>query len=113
MENLNFIVLEGELIRDPLYRETELGLPCCCFTVVNRSTDSNGTPETNFINIDTWSKVAEKCARFLRKGTVVRVRGRLNRTLLTDRDGTVHALTGIDARHVDIISKPADSRHAA
>lgn len=116
MYNLNLIVLEGTLIRDPELQECETGIPKCCFTLVNHASgfqDAQWFEEVNFINVVTWSKVAEKCAEFLQKESTVRVRGRLHQQTVSDRSGNNYSLIEINAQHVDLIFPATGERKIA
>ncbi len=76
---LNRIVLIGRLTRDPDMRFTGNGIPVTNFTLaVQRNyTNQQGEREVDFINIVTWRKLAEHCAKYLAKGRLVAVDGSL------------------------------------
>ncbi len=76
---LNKVVLIGRLIKDPDLRYTTNGVPVTRFTLaVNRNfTNSQGEREADFIPIQTWRGTAENCAKYLSKGRMVAVAGRI------------------------------------
>jgi single-strand DNA-binding protein len=76
---LNRIVLIGRLTRDPELRYTPSGVAVCTFTLaVDRPyTNQDGERGTDFINIVTWRGLAETCARYLKKGRLTGLEGRL------------------------------------
>ncbi len=76
---LNKVILTGRLVRDPELRYTENGVPFTVFTLaVDRNYfDSEGERQTDFIDILTWRKLAETCSKYLKKGRLVAVDGRL------------------------------------
>lgn len=97
MKNLNFIIVEGNLVRDPEYRVTEVGLPMCRFTVANNYSykkNDQWINDVNFINIVSWGRTAENCGQYLKKGHSVRIKGRVDQTYLKREDG--HSISMID-----------------
>ena len=79
MADLNKIVLIGRLTRDPDLRFIPDGTPVCSFSVaVNRAFKGrDGSKEVDFINITTWRGLAERCGKYLKKGSQVGLTGRL------------------------------------
>jgi single-strand DNA-binding protein len=97
MKQLNLVVIEGNLTRDPDFRPTDKGLPMCRFGLANNYSykkDEDWVKNTSFFNVVAWSKVAETCGRFLKKGHGVRVHGRLDQKKYTNADGK--EVSGID-----------------
>lgn len=77
-ENFNF--LEGNMTKDPVYRNTPSGTLICNFTIANNRQYKSGEEkkhETSFIDIEAWSKQAENCQVFGKKGRFCRIKGRL------------------------------------
>lgn len=74
--NINQVNLGGRLTRDPELRMTPNGLNVCTFSlaVTDHFKDKK---ETLFIDITTFAKAAENCAKFLCKGARCYVEGRL------------------------------------
>ena len=85
---LNRVVLIGRLTKDPELRYTPTGIPVTTFILaVNRSfTNSQGEREADFIPIQVWRKQAENCAKYLSKGRLVAVSGRIQ-TRSYEQDG--------------------------
>ncbi|MDD5659744.1 MAG: single-stranded DNA-binding protein [Actinomycetota bacterium] len=76
-----FMVISGNLTRDPELRFTPSGSPVTTFGIaVNRNYQDRKTAEwvenTEFYRIVTWFKQAENCAESLKKGDRVVVIGR-------------------------------------
>ncbi len=75
---LNKVILIGRLTREPDLRYTPSGTPVAKFTLaVDRRTNKQGERQADFIDIITWQKIAETCAKHLGKGRLVAVEGRL------------------------------------
>jgi single-strand DNA-binding protein len=104
MNNLNSILLEGNLVRDPLLRSTSKGTSVCTFTLASNRffrQDSGMEKEVNFFDVETWSKLAEHCYNQGRKGRGVRVVGRLKQDRWNGTDGRTHSRVAIVAEHVE------------
>lgn len=76
---LNKVVLIGRLTKDPDMRFTQSQRAVCSFTLaVNRNfTTQGGEREADFINIVSWGKTAENVSKYLSKGSLVAVDGRI------------------------------------
>ena len=85
---LNHVVLIGRLTRDPESRKTNTGLTVVSFTVAVDDTfkGPNGEKNTLFMNCSIFGTKAENVAKFVRKGSLVAVSGRLNQRKYTNRD---------------------------
>ena len=104
MNNLNSVLLEGNLCRDPELRYTPKGTPVCTLVVAsNRSYKVEGErhEEVSFVEATTWGKLATVCAEHLAKGRGVRVVGRLKQERWEDGDGNARAKVVIVAEHVE------------
>jgi single-strand DNA-binding protein len=104
MNNLNSILIEGNLVRDPLYRATPKGTPVCTFSLASNrfyKQDSQMEKEVSFFDVETWSKLADQCHNLGRKGRGVRVVGRLKQERWTGADGKTHSKISIVAEHVE------------
>ena len=85
---LNKVVLIGRLTKDPDLRYTQFGIAVTTFFLaVNRNfTNSQGKREADFIPIQVWRNAAENCAKYLSKGRLVAVAGRIQ-TRSYEQDG--------------------------
>jgi single-strand DNA-binding protein len=113
MNNLNSILIEGNLVRDPLLRSTPKGTPICTFTLASNrffKQDSGLEREVGFFDVETWSKLAEHCYNQGRKGRGVRVVGRLKQNRWNGTDGKLHSRVTIVAEHVEF--RPEFKREA-
>jgi len=74
---MNKIFLIGNLTRDPESSTTNSGIAMCRFSIaVNRPfANADGVRETDFFNITAWRNLAERCAKFVRKGNKVAITG--------------------------------------
>ena len=76
---MNKVVLIGRLTKDPELRYTPSNVPTTTFSLaVNRNfTNQNGVREADFINIVVWRKQAETAKKYLSKGSLIAIEGRI------------------------------------
>ena len=104
MNNLNSILIEGNLVKDPELSYTAKGTAVCKFSVAcNRAfkQDDQLQKEVSFFDVSTWTRLAEVCGEYLKKGRGVRAVGRLKQDRWTDTDGKPHSRVEIVAEHVE------------
>ena len=104
MNNLNSVLLEGNLCRDPELRYTSKGTAVCTLVVAsNRSykVEDERQEEVSFFETTTWGKLATTCAEYLSKGRGVRVVGRLKQERWDDGEGNPRARVLVIAEHVE------------
>lgn len=104
MNNLNSILIEGNLVRDPELSYTPKGVAVCKFAVAcNRQwkQDDEVQKEVSYFDVTTWTRLAEVCGEYLKKGRGVRVVGRLKQDRWTDADGKGRSKVLIMAEHVE------------
>ncbi|MCL2185901.1 MAG: single-stranded DNA-binding protein [Treponema sp.] len=107
MNNLNSILIEGNLVKDPLLRSTPKGTQVCTMCIASNrffkqnNQDAGFEKEVSFFDVETWSKLAEACYAKGRKGRGVRVVGRLKQDRWNSPDGKFHSRVTIIAEHVE------------
>ncbi len=81
MRSVNKVILIGNLTRDPEMKETQSGQPITTFGIAtNRewnTSDSERKKSTEFHEVVAWSKLAEICSNYLKKGKLVYLEGYL------------------------------------
>ena len=100
---LNKICLQGRLVADPELRHTQNGIAVASFRLaVDRDFKDRETGErkADFINIVAWRQTAEFVSRFLTKGRLAIVEGKLQTRDYTDRDGNRRYATEVVADNV-------------
>ena len=87
---INRVVLVGRLTRDPELRRTNSGTSVCSFTVAvdNRTKNADGTKTASFIPCTAFQQSADNMSKFLRKGSLVGIEGRLNQRSYVRQDGS-------------------------
>ena len=87
---LNHIVIMGRLARDPELRHTQTGTPVATFRLaVDRDYKDKTTGErgTDWIDVVAWRNTGEFVSRYLSKGRLAVVEGRLQMREWTDKEG--------------------------
>jgi single-strand DNA-binding protein len=104
MNNLNSILIEGNLVRDPDYRETAKGTSLCTFSIASNRFYKQGEvleKEVSYFDVETWSKLAQGCYNQGHKGRGVRVVGRLKQERWNGTDGKARSKVTIVAEHIE------------
>lgn len=109
--NLNKAMIIGNLTRDPEIRNTAGGQPVASFGIATNLvwTDQSGQQQkkTEFHNIIAWRRLADICAKYLRRGSKVYVEGRLQTTDWTGQDGIKRYRTEIVAENLIMLDTKA------
>lgn len=103
MNTINSIIIEGNLVRDPMFKMTPSGAALCTFTLAaNRNYVRNNetVKEVSFFDIETWSEMAKQCSQDGQKGRGVRVVGRLKQDRWKDSEGKMHSRIKVVADNV-------------
>lgn len=81
MNNINRVVLTGNLTADPELRALPSGTSVCSMRIACNTRRKDGTGEwvdkPNYFNVTIWGVRGESVARYLKKGRGVAVDGRL------------------------------------
>lgn len=107
----NVVVLQGRLARDPELRQTGTGKQVARFTLaVDRGRkDANGQSQTDWINVIAWERLADFAYKYLSKGQMVNVDGRLQSSSYTARDGTSRTVLEVVANNINFCGSKVDS----
>src|SRR5438132_869845 len=92
LPELNLVLLNGRLTRDPEVFFTPGGAAKCSFSIaVNRRVKDQKTSEWKdevlYMPIVVWREQAERCKEKLKKGSPVHVEGRLRERAFEDKSG--------------------------
>ena len=109
---INRAILIGRLGRDPEIRYTTSGMPVVNFSLATDETwnDQNGERQrrTEWHQIVAWSKLAEICQKYLKKGRLVFIDGRIKTREWDDRDGNKRRTTEIVASDMKMLGSRGD-----
>ena len=105
MNQLNSIILEGNLTKDPLLLDATETFKVCKFSIaVNRwykNQKDEGVEEVSFFDAECYGKLAEVCAKKGSKGRGVRIVGRLKQNSWKDENGKSHSRVIVIAEHIE------------
>ena len=105
MNQLNSLILEGNLVRDAVLTEPAPGFKKCIFTVgVNcfyKNKKNEDVSEASFFDVEAYNQVAEWCGKKATKGRGVRVVGRLKQDTWKDSDGKTLSKVYVVAEHIE------------
>ena len=104
MNNLNSILIEGNMVKDPLLRSTSKGTQVCTMRLASNrfyKMDSGFEKEVSYFDVESWGRLAEACYNKGKRGKGIRVVGRLKQSRWSDPDGKPHSRVTIIAEHVE------------
>ena len=109
MPEINYVIVAGNLTRDPVFRQTTNQTPVVNFSLASnrRYKDSSNQWQEDvcYIGIVAWNKLAESCRERLKKGSAVLVDGELqSRSWKTD-EGNNRSIVEIKARRIQFLNK--------
>ncbi len=108
---MNKAILIGRLTRDPELRYTSSNRAVCQFTVaIDRpfTNQSTGQREADFINIVAWDKTGENVGKYMTKGRLIAVEGRIQTRNYENNEGRKVYVTEVIASNVQFL----ESRNA-
>jgi len=110
MNNLNSLIIEGNVVRQGNLVEPADGFKICSFPVaVNRwykNKSGEGVTEVSYFEVEAYGRMAEVCEKQSTKGRGVRVVGRLKQDRWKDDDGKSHSKIYVVAEHIEYKPKP-------
>ena len=109
---MNKAILIGRLTRDPELRYTSSNRAVCQFTVaIDRpfTNQSTGQREADFINVVAWDKTGENVGKYMAKGRLIAVEGRIQTRNYENNEGRRVYVTEVIANNVQFL----ESRNAA
>ena len=102
---MNKTFLIGRLTRDPELRYSSSNMPIVNFTIaIDRAfTNKDGQRETDFIRIVAYNKQAENVKKYVAKGALVAIDGRIQTGSYDDKDGKKVYTTDVVADRVQFL----------
>ena len=105
---VNKVILVGNLGKDPELRYTGSGTAVCNFSLATNESYKNAEGEmvekTEWHNLVVWSRLAEICNEYLKKGSQAYFEGSLQTRSYDDRDGNKKYTTEIKVREMMMLS---------
>ena len=112
---INRVVLVGRLTRDPELRTTNSGTSVCSFTVAvdNRQKNPDGTKSASFIPCTAFQQSADNMSKFLKKGSLVGIVGRLNQRSYLNKDNVKVTVIEVLCDSVQFLEPKGEGRQVA
>jgi single-strand DNA-binding protein len=104
MNNLNSILIEGNITRDPMSRQTPRGVCVTTFPIASSRYyrgDAGLEKDVSYFDIESWGKLAEVIVAQGKKGQCVRIVGRLRQDRWEGSDERTHSRIIVVAEHVE------------
>lgn len=109
MNQLNSLIIEGNVCREPEVKQTANGFSLATFSIaVNRyhkKSDGTFEQETSYFDIEAWGEMAKSVQEKSSKGCTVRIVGRLKQNRWTDQNGKTQSKISVIAEHIDFMAK--------
>ncbi|AUD62361.1 single-stranded DNA-binding protein [Tenericutes bacterium MO-XQ] len=106
---INKVILVGRITKDPELKSTQSNINFVNFTIaVNRQfTDQSGERQADFIQCIVWRRQAENLARFIKKGALLGVEGRIQ-TRTYEADNGTRYITEVVCDSVQFLENKGD-----
>ncbi|MEO7768194.1 MAG: single-stranded DNA-binding protein [Ferruginibacter sp.] len=111
MSGINKVILVGHLGKDPEVRYLEGGVSVASFPLATTETfnkDGRKIEQTEWHNIVLWRSLADVAAKFLQKGKLVYIEGKLRTRSFEDKEGVKKYTTEIVAENFTMLGRKTD-----
>lgn len=109
MPEINYVVVAGNLTKDPVFRQTTNSTPVVNFSIASNRKYKDSTNQWQedvcYVGIVAWNKLAESCRDRLKKGSAVLVDGELQSRSWKSDDGHNRSIVEIKARRIQFLNK--------
>ncbi len=111
MSGINKVILVGHLGKDPEVRYLEGGVSVASFPLATTETfnkDGRKVEQTEWHNIVLWRSLADVAAKYLQKGKLVYIEGKLRTRSFEDKEGIKKYTTEIVAENFTMLGRKTD-----
>ena len=111
MSGINKVILVGHLGKDPEVRHLDGGVTVASFPLATSETynkDGKKIEQTEWHNIVMWRGLADIASKYLQKGKLVYIEGKLRTRSFEDKEGHKKYTTEIIADNFTILGRKSD-----
>jgi single-strand DNA-binding protein len=111
MSGINKVILVGHLGKDPEVRYLEGGVSVTSFPLATSESynkDGRKIEQTEWHNIVMWRGLADVAAKYLQKGKLVYIEGKLRTRSFEDKEGIKKYTTEIVAENFTLLGRKSD-----
>lgn len=111
MSGINKVILIGHLGKDPELRSLEGGVTVTSFPLATSETfnkDGQRVEQTEWHNIVMWRGLADLASKFLQKGKLVYIEGKLRTRSFEDKEGIKKYTTEVVAENFTMLGRKSD-----
>lgn len=111
MSGINKVILVGHLGKDPEVRHLEGGVTVASFPLATSETynkDGKRVEQTEWHNIVLWRGLAEVASKYLQKGKLVYIEGKLRTRSFEDKEKVKKYVTEIVAENFTLLGRKSD-----
>lgn len=109
MPEINYVIVAGNLTKDPVYRQTTNKTPVVNFSIASnrkyKDSSNQWQEDVCYIGVVAWNKLAESCREKLKKGNAVLVDGELQSRNWKSEDGHNRSIVEIKARRIQFLNR--------
>ncbi len=109
MPDVNYVIIAGNVIREPTLRRTTNGTPVTNFWIASsrKFKDNIGMWRKNicYVGVVAWYKLAENCAATLSRGNAVIIEGELQSRKVVAENEKSRTIVEIKARRIQVLNK--------
>jgi single-strand DNA-binding protein len=117
MSSVNNVILIGRLGKDPEIRYTNDSTPVANFSIATseyyKYKNGERQESTEWHNIVAWRQLADISEKFLRKGKLVFIEGKLRTRSWEDKDGNKKYATEVVADNITMLGKREDDENSS
>ena len=112
MSGINKVILVGNVGKDPEVRYLEGGTAVAKFSLATsesyKNKEGNRVDQTEWHNIVLWRGLAEIAEKYVRKGSLVYIEGKIKSRSWDDKEGNKRYTTEIIGDSLTILSRKSD-----
>lgn len=116
MRGINKVILVGNIGKDPEVQYIEGNIPVAKFplatTEMRKEKSGNQVSETTWHNVVLWRGLAELAEKYLRKGSLVYIEGKLRNRSYEDKEKIRRIYTEVVAESLVMLDKRKDNNKA-